>query len=288
MWKCFEPSTRQPVTTAHKRQQQGGVSTIATNSVAPISGSLLAQVEKLRGDAWGKQEFENLDPDVIESLIDILDQAKNVLVVLADEEARVQTNADLSDAGQIKAMTKAIKSARDKLQLVNKKSVERRQAYEQESIAIHSAPQPASEALPGAFREAEIREKWQGAPLHEQMRAYQNAAQNGWSATMRALKDAKVFGADPRLTAFIRRVDQERFEAKEPTRWARLKALKYSAEVLQALAMGFDFRLSGYGEMPSFSGNPTGKMDLGLQNTQASPKKSAHADTPPDNVPAFQ
>ncbi len=94
---------------------------------------------------------------------------------------------------------------------------------------------------------------------------------------------------DPRLTDFIRRVDLERFEAKEPKKWARLRALRHAVETLQALAMGIDFRMSGYGEVPSFEGKPTGKMiDLGLQDSQASPKKSAHADVVPDKVPAFQ
>jgi hypothetical protein len=259
---------------------------IATNSVAPISGSLRAQVQKLRADALSKQEFESLDPDVIGSLIDILDQAENVLTVLADEEERVQANADLSDAGRIKAMVKAVRAAHDKLRVIEKKASERRQAYESESAVIHAAPKPATES--SALREMEIRQRWQRAPLHEQMWAYANAAQNGWQSTLRALKDLEVFGEDPRLTAFIQRVDQERFEEKEPRRWARLKALKYSAEVLQALALAVDFRMSGYGEVPSFEGKPTGKMDLGLPNSHEPPKKSAYADAPPEQVPTFQ
>jgi hypothetical protein len=99
------------------------------------------------------------------------------------------------------------------------------------------------------------------------MRAYENAARNGWRDTLRALKDREAFGEDKRLTDFITRVDQERFEEKEPKRWARLKTLKYSAEALHSLAVAIDFRMSGYGEVPSFEGKPPGKMDLGLPNS---------------------
>lgn len=261
---------------------------IATNSVAPISGSLRAQVQKLRADALSKQEFEGLDPDVIGSLIGILDQVENVLAVLADEEERVQGNADLSNAGRTKAMVKAVRAAHDKLRVIEWKAPERRQAYEQESIAIYSAPQPASDTLANALREAEIREKWQRAPLQEQMRAYENAAQNGWQSTLRAIKDAEVFGEDPRLTEFMQRVDQERFQKKEPKRWARLKALKYTAETLLALATGIDFRLSGYGEEPTLKTPPERKIDLGFQNPQQDPAKSPAVDRPPVGVLSFQ
>lgn len=257
------------------------------NSVAPISGSLRAQVQQLRAAALSKQEFESLDPDVIGSLIDILDQAENVFIVLADEEERVQTNTDLSEPGKIKAMTKAVKSAHDKLQIVGKKGDERRHAYEQEHTSISAAPKPSSDSLVSAMRELDIQRRWQAAPLHEQMKAYKIASDNGWASTMRALKDVEVFGEDPRLTSYIQRVDQERFEVKEPKRASRLKALKYSAEVLQALAMGIDFRLSGYAEIPSFQGKPTGTTDLGFQDTQQAPPKSKAADKP-EPVGAFQ
>lgn len=250
------------------------------NSVAPISGSLRAQMQQLRADALSKQEFESLDPDVVGSLIDTLDQAENALIVLADEEERVQTNADLSDAGRIKAMTKAVRTAHADLQVIGKKSTERRAAYDSESVAIYSAPTLSKDAQVSAIREMEIRQRLHGAPLHEQMRAYETAAQNGWASTLRALKDVEVFGEDSRLTDFIRRIDQERFEAKEPKRWARLKALKYSFEVLQSLAMGIDFRLSGSAEVPLFQGKPTRHMDLGLQNTQTPPKKITQIDAP--------
>ena len=260
---------------------------IATNSTAPISASLRAQVQKLRADALSKQEFEGLDPDVVGSLIDILDQAENVFILLADEEERVQANADLSDASRIKAMVNTVRAAHDKLRVIQQKANERRRAYEHESIAIHSAPQPASDSLPGALREMELRDKLRAAPLHEQMRAYLTAAERGWRDTLRALKDVELFGEDTRLTDFIQRVDQERFEAKEPKKWARLRALRYSFETLQALGMGIDFRMSGYGEVPSFEGKVTGKMTLGLPNSQKPPKKSAYADAPPEHIAAF-
>lgn len=259
---------------------------IATNSIAPISGSLRAQVQKLRADALTKQEFEGLDSDVMGSLIDLLDQAERVLVVLADEEERLQADADLSDAGRTKAMVKAVRAARAELRVIEQKLAERRQAYDSESAVIYAAPKLSSDS--SALREMEIRQRWQRAPLHEQMQAYLTAAERGWRDTLRAFKDAETFGDDPRLTSYIQRVDQERFQEKAPRRWARLKALKYSAEVLQALAMGIDFRMSGYGEFPSFEGKPTGKMDLGLQNSQEAPNKSAHVDAPPEHIPAFQ
>ncbi|MBX3350114.1 MAG: hypothetical protein KF747_15420 [Nitrospira sp.] len=255
---------------------------IATNSVAPISGSLRAQVQQLRAAALSKQEFEGLDPDVVGSLTDILDQAESILTVFADEEERVQANADLSEAGRTKAMTKAVRAAHDKLRVIEKKAAERRQAYESESAVISAAPKPSSDSLVSAVRELDIQRRLQTAPLHEQMKAYKIASDNGWGSTMRALKDVEVFGEDLRLTSYIQRVDQERFEAKEPKRASRLKALKYSAEVLQALALGIDFRLSGYAEVPSFQGKPTGTMNLGLPNSQQAPKKSAADKAPAD------
>lgn len=258
------------------------------NSVAPISGSLRAQVQRLRAAALSKQEFESLDPDVIGSLIDILDQAENVLIVLADEEERVQTNADLSDAGRTKAMTKAVRAAQDKLRLIEKKGSERRQAYESESIAIYSTPKLTGDTTANVIREQEIRQRFQSAPVWKAQRAYKEASDNGWSSTMRALKDVEVFGEDPALTSYIQRVDQERFEEKEPKRASRLKALKYSFEVLQALAMGIDFRMSGYAEVPSFEGKPTGTTDLGFQDMQQAPAKSSAVDKTPEHVGAFQ
>lgn len=261
---------------------------IATNSVAPISGSLRTQVQKLRADAMVKREFEGHDRDVIGSLNDILDQAEMALIDLGTEEEKIQTDADLSDTGRTKAMVKAVQVAWNKLKVIEKKYLERRQAYEQESIAIHSAPQPTSDALLNAFRESEIRRKLREAPIYEQMQAYQVAAEKGWASSLRVLKDTEVFGEDSRLTNFIQRVDQERFEAKEPKRWARLKALKYSSEILQALALAVNFRLNGYTEAPAFGGKPTGHMDLGLTNNQTPQKKLAHEDQPPTTAQAFQ
>lgn len=265
----------------------------ATNSVAPISGSLRAQVQKLRADALSKQELESLDPDVVGSLIDILDQAEKVLIVLADEEGRVQTNADLSDAGRTKAMTKAVRAAHDKLRVIAQKATERHQAYESESAIIHSAPKQSGDPTANAIRELEIRQRFQSAEVWKTQvwkpqLAYLEASQNGWASTMRALKDVEVFGEDPRLTSFIQLVDKERFAAKEPKRESRLKTLKYSFEVLQSLARGIDYQMSGYAELPSFEGKPTGKTNLGLPNNQEPPKKSSHADVLPSNVPAFQ
>jgi hypothetical protein len=260
---------------------------IASNVVAPISGSLRAQVQKLQADALGKQESENLDPDIIKGLLDILDEAEIVLAALSIEEEKAQTDPDLSDAGRIKAMTKAVRVAHAKLRVIEKKATERREAYESESAVIHAAPKPASDSMAGALREMEIRNKLRGAPLHEQMQAYLTASQRGWRDTLRALKDAEMF-EDSLLTAFIQRVDRERFDTKEPKQASRLRALKYCAEVLQALALGIDFRMSAYGEVPSFPTPPIGKTDLGFSNGQEPPKKSAYADAPPEQIPAFQ
>jgi hypothetical protein len=120
------------------------------------------------------------------------------------------------------------------------------------------------------------------------MRAYQTAVENSWASTIRVLKDVEVFGENQSLTAFIQRVDQERFEQKEPKKAARLKALQYSAETLQALSLGIEFRLSTYGEEPTFKTPPTGTLALGLPSSQEPPKKSAHADQPPAGVSNFQ
>jgi hypothetical protein len=261
---------------------------IATNSVAPISGSLRAQVQKLRADALSKQEFESLDPDVIASLIDLLDQAENVLVVLADEEEQVQANADLSDAGRTKTMVKAVRAAHGKLRQIHRKGIERRQAYESESAAIYSAPKPASDALTASLREMELRDKLRAAPLHEQMRAYLIAAERGWRDTLRALKDVELFGENPSLIAYIARVDRERFEAKEPKQASRLKALKYSAELLHALWAGIDFRMSGYAEIPVLEGKTTGHMDLAFVDITAPPEQISTVDPPPAGVSSFQ
>jgi hypothetical protein len=259
---------------------------IAGNSVTGIAPSLRAQVRKLRADALSKQEFEGLDPDVIKGLLDILDQAESVLAEFAGEEVRVQTNVDWSDAGRQKEMTKVVREAQDKLRVVEKKATERRQAYDSESAVIHAAPKLTSDS--SALREMEIRQRWQKTPLHEQMRAYLTASEHGWRDTLRAFKDVETFGDDPRLASYMQRVDQERFEEKEPRQAARLKALKYSAEVLQALAMGIDFRLSGYADMPSFSGTPTRHTDLNYTDVQAPPDKASSMDKPPTHTPAFR
>lgn len=261
---------------------------IATNNTAPISASLRAQVQKLRGDALSKQEFEGLDADVVGSLIDILDQAENVLTVLEDEEERVQANADLSNAGRVKAMTRAVRAASDKLRLIGQKGADRRQAFNAESAEIYAAPKPSSDSLVNAIRESDLRRQLQWAPLHAQMRAYQTAVENSWASTIRVLKDTEVFGGDQPLMAFIQRVDQERFEQKEPKKAARLKALQYSAETLQALSLGIEFRLSTYGEEPTFKTLPIGKMNLGFQNPQQDPAKNAAVDQSPAGVSSFQ
>ncbi|MGC4097340.1 MAG: hypothetical protein QM706_09505 [Nitrospira sp.] len=261
---------------------------IATNAVTAVSPSLRAQVQKLRADALSRQEFESLDPDVIGGLIDILDQAELTLAALAEEEERIQSDATLSDLGRVKEMTKVVQGGYKKLQVIEKKATERRAAYDSETVAIYAAPTLSNDSQVSALREMEIRQRLQGAPVHEQMRAYEKAARNGWRDTLRALKDSEAFGEDERLKDFITRVDQERFEEKEPKRWARLKALKYSAEVLQALAVTVELRMSGYGQMLSFSTPPTQNMDLGLPNIQEPPKRSMHADTPSDKVQQFQ
>jgi hypothetical protein len=185
-------------------------------------------------------------------------------------------------------MTKAVRAAHAKLRVIEKKGNERRQAYESESASVHAAPKPSSDSSAGTLREMEIRNRLREAPIHEQMWAYLTAAQRGWRDTLRALKDVELFGEDPRLTDYIQRVDQERFETKEPKQASRLRALKYCAEVLQALALRIDDRMGAYGESPSFPTPPIGKMDLGFSNGQEPPKKSAHADAPPEHIPAFQ
>jgi len=79
---------------------------------------------------------------------------------------------------------------------------------------------------------------------------------------------------------FVKRVDHETLERSKPDQMRRLQTLEVASEKLHILAGALEVTLGSYGNTPIFPTPAIKKMDLGLQNTQAPPAKSA-ADAPP-------
>jgi len=262
---------------------------IATNSIAPISGSLRALTEHLKQTARSHAEFESGDPDIVDGVVKIMDETTLLMEELRLAEESIGMNQTLSVIGQQEAMAKVAKDLHGRAKRIEKAAIQRREAHASEKAAALATPKPLGDPHISFLKEQEQRVRLRSLPLPAQMRAYADAVQRNEVTLVRAIKDPAFISemlADTAFADFVARVDREHVKFTTPQTWTRLETLEKAAQWLTLLWSAIDLQLGNYGAIPSFKTPPTGKMDLGMQNQQQAPKKSA-ADKPPTNTPAF-
>jgi len=262
---------------------------ITTNTIAAIAPSLRALTQRLREEAQAHQEFEAGDHAIIVSFTDLLDQVDLLLAELAMAEEAVSTNERLSSVGKTEEMSRIVADIHKRLSFVQKKSSERRDAFESEKAVIFSVPKPVGDAVVAFLREAEVRSRVRALSMDDRMRLYLDAVQRGQSLVVRAIKDADATLGEVLLDpSFIERVDREAVELGQPERWARLQTLEKCAAWLQTLAGAIDGLMSGYGQPLAFPGRPTRTTTLNQKDQTAPPDKSNAADRVPAGGSSFQ
>ncbi|NGZ11155.1 MAG: hypothetical protein CV088_17545 [Nitrospira sp. LK70] len=264
---------------------------ISNNVIGDISGSLLALIQHLEGKAVAYREFESGDLDVIEGVMSSFADARLLIEELRMAEESIATNQNLSVTGQQDAMAKVVKDILTRAKFIEKKANDRRNACESERAAAFAIPKAAGgDATVNFTKEQEHRARLRTMSLAERMRVYYDAVQRNEPSLVRAVKDPAFsydLLAEGPFADYVRRVDREHLEHGQPERWARLQTLEKSAQWLQLMSSAIEMQLSGYGQVPSFQGQPIGKTDLGLQNPQQAPKKKDAIDMPPTHTPAF-
>lgn len=252
---------------------------IATNTIAPISGSLRALVQRIRQETAMEDFKDAHDADVLGRLLELLDQADAILVQLDEAEQHIQSNADLSEAGRTKQMIETVAGIYKQLAFVSKAATDREAAASDLKRKLETLPAPSGDPVVARLDEWEVRERLRGMSQAERMAAYLRATEQGNVAVLRAVEQ------DPLQELFVPkeyavRVRQEHLEKTKMKEWRRWQTLRFAMERLQILANSIEFQMAGYGKVPSFPTPPTRQTDLKMQNGQEPPAKSK-ADAPP-------
>ena len=259
---------------------------IAHNVVGSMTPSLLALIQKIREEFQVHAEIQGDDSDVVKSGLKILDQANEELLALRREEELIQMDVDLSDEGRRKAMTKVVGRSVAALSFVQKHAVTKRAAFDEAQRQLSALPKSSDDPIVEYLRSMEIRQQLRTLAIAERMRVFLAAVEQNNANIVRAVNTAPA-GEVLIPKDFLARVEQERVEQTQPKEWRRLQTLDFVAEKLQILAGSIEGILGSYGNVPVFKAPVVGKTDLGLQNTQAAPPKSA-ADAPPAGGLTFQ
>lgn len=257
---------------------------MTNNAIGGISGSLLALTKQLIEKAKAHAEFESGDPDIVDGVVKLLSDATPLIEELRLAEESIATNQTLSVIGQQEAMAKVAKDLHGRAKRIEKAAIQRREAHASEKAAALATPKPLGDPHISFLKEQEQRVRLRSLPLPAQMRAYADAVQRNEVTLVRAVKDpafvSEMLG-EKAFADFVERVDREYVKFKTPQTWTRLQTLEKAAQWLTLLWSAFDLQLGNYGQLPSFTTSPIGKMDLGMQNTQAPPRKSVAVDVLP-------
>jgi hypothetical protein len=188
--------------------------------------------------------------------------------------------------GQQEAMVKAVTDILSRFAFVMKGAKDRQAAADAERKALEAIPKANGNEVVTKMEEMEIRTRLRALSMAERMNIYAQAAAQGDTSIARSIKTAPA-GEVLIEPEFVKRVDREFLERSKPDQMRRLQTLDHASEKLNVLAGAIQAALGSYGKTPSFPTPPITKMDLGLQNTQAAPAKSA-ADAPPVGGMKFQ
>lgn len=262
---------------------------MTNNAIGGISGSLLALTQQLTEKARAHAEFESGDPNIVDGVVKIFNDATLLIEELRLAEESIVMNQTLSVIGQQEAMAKVAKDLHGRAKRIEKDAIQRREAHATEKAAALATPKPLGDPHISFLKEQEQRQRLRSLPLPAQMRAYADAVKQNEVTLVRSIKDPAFAGemlTDKSFADFVARVDREHVKFTTPQTWTRLETLEKAAQWLTLLWSAFDLQLGHYGQIPSFKTPPTGKMDLGLKDTTTPPKKSA-ADKPPTTTPAF-
>lgn len=259
---------------------------IATNTIAPISGSLRALVQRIREETAMEDFKDAHDADVLGRLLELLDQADAILVQLDEAEQHIQSNVDLSESGRTKQMIETVAGIYKQLAFLGKAAKDREAAASDLKRKLETLPAPSGDLMAARLVEWEVRERLRGMSQAERMAVYLRATEQGNVAVLRAVEQ------DPLQELFVPkeyavRVRQEHLEKTQMKEWRRWQTLRFAMERLQILANSIEFQMAGYGKVPAFPAPPTGQTDLKLKNGQEPPAKSK-ADAPPAGTPQFQ
>jgi hypothetical protein len=263
---------------------------ITGNVIGAISGSLLALTQQLIEKAKAHAEFESGDPDIVDGVVKIFNDATLLIEELRLAEESIAMNQTFSAIGQQEAMAKVVKDLHGRTKRIEKAAIQRREAHVSEQAAALATPKPLDDPHISFLKEQEQRQRLRLLSLPDRMRAYADAVQRNEVTLVRAIKDPAFISemlVDKAFVDFTERVDREHVKFKTPQTWTRLQTLEKAAQWLTLLWSAFDLQLDNYGAIPSFKTPPTSTMDLGLKDTTAPPKKSATMDKPPTTTPAF-
>ncbi len=264
---------------------------MTNNAIAGgVADSLLASLQNLRETVLIEAKKDGLDQDLIEGLIKTLDRTVLLLTELKMAEEAIQADPLLSAVGQTQQMIAVVQRIHTELGFLEKKAAQWQEAHTSERTALLSPPKLSSDLLVNVWKQQELRDRFRVLNLSAQMRTYLDAVERREPQLVTALKDPAFSSemlADPRFAEFVQRVDNEYAQKTEPKTWMRLETLQRGMIWLMKLSGSIDSRLGGYGQVVAFPTPPIGKTNLGMQNQQQAPKKSAAIDKKPDAVSAF-
>jgi hypothetical protein len=257
------------------------------NAVGPISASLKALNQRLREESLAYKALdEGADEDVVEGVQKDLDKADVLLDELGVGEERVAVDTRLSTVGQQQEMVKIVADVRTRLAFVEKAATDRRDAAAQARKALEAIPKPSGDPVVARLEEMEIRERLRSLEMAQRMQVYLTATAAGDASIVRAVKTAPA-GEVLIEPEFLKRIDHEALERSKPEQLRRVRTLEYAADKLTLLASAIEATLGGYGHTVNFPTPPVRTANLGRNNSQAAPAKSA-ADAPPVGGLKFQ
>jgi len=223
---------------------------ISNNVIATVAAGLLA---RLRHDLDYVLRVE--DEAIREAYTADLKQAEEALSAMQQEERKIATNADLSAAGQTKAMIELAQATVKRLAFLGQRAKTVGQAYDAEHADLLALPPaPKGEPVVAYLREQEVRTYLRSLTLSQVMTAYIKAVENGDNETIRAIKLSP--GAPLIDASFIERVDIEQGQLTKTARWTRLQSLEARRDGLRSLNDQVQAMLGGYGKEPTFPTPP--------------------------------
>lgn len=250
-------------------------------SVAPIEALLQRTTE----DFATHVEFEGGDPDVVKSGQEIIEQTKERLTALRHEVEEIQVSPKWSDAHKTTLAIEAVGKADAGCEAVRKAARTKRDAADEAKTKLMAIPKAQTDPTTDFLSNAEIRQRLSLLPPSERMKLVAQAMASGRMQVIRAIQ-LDPFGEEFVPTEFLRRLQEEHAQQSEGQAWTRLKTLELVADRLSTVATALDLSLKGFGQIPSFQGQPTKTSDLKMQNPQQAPPKGA-GDQPPAGVSSF-